>query len=133
MRSLLPSPQRFNPKAVRRPLPPLLFALALLSARLLGAAGATPAESPARLECGSVPSAILGHAVDYCVALPPGYDASESTHYPTLYFLHGLFENERSWSEHGGEQIWEDLTQQEQLGKFLVVLPDGGKSFYVNS
>jgi len=75
----------------------------------------------------------MGHSVNYCVALPPDYDSSGSTRYPTLYFLHGLFENERSWSERGGQRIWEDLIRQAQLGKFLVVLPDGGRTFYVNS
>src|SRR5271157_6263657 len=61
---------------------------------------------PARIECGSMASAILGHAVDYCVALPPGYDA-DAARYPVLYFLHGLFENEKSWSERSGQQTWE--------------------------
>ena len=107
---------------------------ALLLARAAPALSAgLPTDSPARIECGSVPSAILGHSVDYCVALPPGYDPSQSTRYPTLYFLHGLFENERSWIERGGESIWEGLIKRGQLGNFLVVLPDGGKTFYVNS
>jgi S-formylglutathione hydrolase FrmB len=67
------------------------------------------------------------------VAFPPGFDASGASRYPTLYFLHGLFENDRSWSERGGEQLWEDLSAHGEIGKFLVVLPDAGKSFYVNS
>jgi len=66
------------------------------------------------------------------VALPPEYGSS-AARYPTLYFLHGLFENQRSWSERGGQQVLEGLWDQGEVGKFLVVLPDGGKSFYVNS
>jgi len=88
--------------------------------------------STARVDCESFPSTILGHAVDYCAALPPGYD-NGSKRYPVLYFLHGLFENEKSWSEHTGQQIWEELMSKGTIGKFLVVLPDGGKTFYVNS
>lgn len=98
-----------------------------------------PLPSPARaegvttLECGSVSSSILGRPVNYCVAVPAGYGASGSTRYPTLYFLHGLFENDRSWSERGGQQVVNDLLSQGQIGEFLVVLPDAGRTFYVNS
>ena len=87
----------------------------------------------ATLNCEAIPSSILGRAVNVCVALPVNYASSAPARYPTLYFLHGLFENERRWSERGGQQVLEDLQEQGQLGKFLVVLPDGGKTFYVNS
>ena len=83
------------------------------------------AESAAKADCGSIDSKILGHAVNYCVVTPPGYDASGATRYPTLYYLHGLFEHERSWIDRGGQQVWEDLTSKGELGKFIVVLPDG--------
>ncbi len=88
---------------------------------------------PATLDCETIESSILGRGINVCVALPDDYDARASDHFPTLYFLHGLFENERSWSERGGQQILEDLRRQGQLGDFIVVLPDGGKTFYVNS
>ena len=67
-----------------------------------------------------------------CVVLPSGYDSS-SDRFPVLYFLHGLFENERSWSERGGLQVLEGLWDESDVGKFIVVLPDGGKTFYINS
>ena len=86
----------------------------------------------AHVDCDSISSAILGRAVEYCVALPPGYDAGDSR-YPLLYYLHGLFEHDRSWSEHSGQQTWEGLMSQGKIGKFIVVMPEGGKSFYVNS
>ncbi len=91
------------------------------------------AADSARDDCGSIDSKILGHPVNYCVVTPPGYDASGATRYPTLYYLHGLFEHERSWIDRGGQQIWEDLTSKGETGKFIVVLPDGGRSIYVNS
>ena len=98
------------------------------------ASSAAPSPASAlRSECPSIPSAILGRLVNYCVVLPDDYASSIGTRYPTLYFLHGLFENERSWLERGGLQVLEELLNQGQLGKFLVVLPDGGKTFYVNS
>jgi S-formylglutathione hydrolase FrmB len=105
--------------------------LALLAWTLV-AGPACAQTSTARVDCDSLPSAILGRAIDYCVALPPGYDAGAGR-YPVLYYLHGLFENEKSWSEHSGQSIWENLMSQGRIGKFIVVMPDGGKSFYVNS
>lgn len=85
------------------------------------------------LDCSSVASAILGRSVNVCVALPAGYDSLASPRYPTLYFLHGLFENERRWSERGGKEVLDDLVTRGEVGKFLVVLPDGGRTFYINS
>jgi len=91
------------------------------------------AQSPSvRIDCEVVPSTILGRGVEYCVALPPGYDAG-SQRYPVLYYLHGLFEEARSWSEHSGQQTWQNLMKEGKIGKFIVVMPDGGKTFYVNS
>jgi S-formylglutathione hydrolase FrmB len=88
--------------------------------------------SAARVDCGSISSAVLRRAVAFCIALPPGYEAG-SARYPALYFLHGLFENELTWSEQSGQETWETLMSQGKIGKFIVVMPDGGKSFWVNS
>jgi S-formylglutathione hydrolase FrmB len=97
------------------------------SARPVGPPSATT------IECEALPSAILGHSVNTCVALPADYASAPNTRYPVLYFLHGLFENETSWSERGGKQILDNLLSDGQVGKFLVVLSDGGRTFYVNS
>ena len=90
------------------------------------------AQSTAHVSCESIFSAILGRDVSYCVALPPGYE-SGSQRYPLLYYLHGLFEDAQSWSEHSGQQTWESLMRDSKIGKFIVVMPDGEKTFYVNS
>jgi S-formylglutathione hydrolase FrmB len=109
----------------------------LVSALILGSAHEVyPWPRPgttAKVECSSISSAILGHAVNFCIVFPPDYEASANKRYPTLYFLHGLFENERSWIDRGGEQMWDNLTAEGELTKFIVILPDGGRSFYVNS
>jgi len=110
----------------------LLTAALILGSAHAFCAGPHP-QSAAKTECSTVPSAILGHSVDYCIAFPPGYDASSNKRYATLYFLHGLFEDEHSWMDRGGEQIWESLTEQGAIGNFIVVLPAGGRTFYVNS
>ena len=84
------------------------------------------------IECDAYPSAILGRSVNTCVALPADY-ASSKMRYPVLYFLHGLFENETSWSERGGKHILDNLVSDGHVGNFIVVLPDGGRTFYINS
>ncbi len=104
----------------------------LLIAIILFAKSAAAQNSPSRLDCGSLPGKVLSHPVAYCVALPPGYDVG-NPRYPVLYFLHGLFENEKSWREHSGRATWETLMSKGTIGKFIVVMPDGGESFYVNS
>jgi S-formylglutathione hydrolase FrmB len=112
-------------------LAPGLVSILVISAVARSVHG-SPSPTVTKIECSSLSSAILGRSVNYCVALPADYGAS-TTRYPTLYFLHGLFENERSWSERGGQEVLDGLVSQGQVGKFLVVLPDGGKTFYINS
>lgn len=108
------------------------MAALLATAALSVAAHAAPPAPSASLQCEAIPSAVLGRPVGVCVALPPGYEGS-TRRYPVLYFLHGLFENEHSWSDRGGRQVLENLWGQGEVGDFLVVLPDGGKTFYVNA
>jgi S-formylglutathione hydrolase FrmB len=108
-----------------------VFALAAL---LLTACFSAPsARSQGRAECRSAPSRILGHAVPYCAILPPTYDAHQTQRYPILYSLHGLGGNSQTLIESGGLDLIEDLWQQKRLGEFLIVTPDAGRSFYVNS
>jgi len=92
-----------------------------------------PASAAGRAECLTAPSKILGHPVAYCVLLPPGYDAEKSRRYPILYLLHGLGDNEQMLIHSGGFNLVEDLWERHQLGDLLIVTPDGGSSFYINS
>lgn len=93
------------------------------------------AQAQSRIDCNVLHSRILGQTVHYCVLLPPGYDAdaAKPRHYPVLYFLHGLGEDERTLFDTGGWNLIEDLRQQHKIGDFLIVSPEGRRSFYVNS
>ena len=91
------------------------------------------ARGSGRGECDSLPSKILARTVPYCVLLPPSYDSDEERHYPVLYFLHGLRDNQEMFLHSGGINLVEDLWEQHQLGEFLIVTPAGGTSFYLNS
>ncbi len=109
--------------------PALSAALVVLSCCAL----APSVRAAGRAECLSMPSKILARGVSYCVLLPPGYEAQKTRRYPVLYFLHGLGDNEQSLVNSGGFNLIEDLREQGELGEFLIVTPDGDRSFYINS
>ncbi len=102
----------------------------------------SPAHAQGRIECGSVPSRILPESVRYCAFLPSTYDAAatgktpqtkDGLRYPVLYDLHGLGDNEQSLMNTGVWSQIQDLRQQHKIGEFLIVTPDAGRSFYINS
>jgi len=103
----------------------------------LAALAAFPLHAQSRIDCNALNSRILKHPVHYCVYLPASYDAGAAKHppqtYPVLYFLHGLGDNERTLFNSGGWTMLDDLRQQHKLGEFLIVAPEGGRSFYINS
>ncbi len=87
----------------------------------------------ASAECLSVPSRILHRSVGYCAILPPGYAADKARRYPVLYLLHGLGENRQMLIQTGGLNLVENLWDAGRMGRFLIVTPDAGSSFYINS
>ena len=107
---------------------PLLFAALFFS--FLG-------HAQSRIDCNALNSQVLKHPVHYCVYLPASYEAGAAKHpsqaYPVLYFLHGLGDNERTLFNTGGWTLLDDLRQQGKIGEFLIVAPEGGQSFYINS
>jgi len=86
-----------------------------------------------RVECNSVPSKILARNVAYCVVLPPSFDADKTRHFPILYFLHGLGDNEQFFVHSGAWNMVEDLRERGELKDFLIATPDGGAGFYIDS
>jgi S-formylglutathione hydrolase FrmB len=110
----------------------LLFALAaiVLSVSL-------SARAQSRIDCNALNSHILKHEVHYCVYLPASYDVGAAKNpaqrYPVLYFLHGLGDNEQTLFNSGGWTLLDDLRKQHKIGEFLIVAPEGGRTFYVNS
>src|SRR5579871_1806692 len=115
----------------------LKFRLLLLSATLAALAGARRTEAQSRIDCSALQSRILNQAMHYCVYLPEGYDAGAAQHpprrYPVLYFLHGLGDNEQTLFNSGGFTLIDDLRHQHKMGDFLIVAPEGRRSFYINS
>ncbi len=95
------------------------------------------AHAQRHIDCNALQSRLLGQKVHYCVMLPAGYDPATAgrspRRYPVLYFLHGLGDNEQTLFKGGGWDVIEDLRQQGQISDFLVVAPEGKRSFYINS
>lgn len=96
-----------------------------------------PLHAQSRIDCDALNSRILKYPVHYCVYLPASYDAGAGKHpvqnYPVLYFLHGLGDNERTLFNSGGWTLLDDLRQQHKMGEFLIVAPEGRRSFYINT
>jgi S-formylglutathione hydrolase FrmB len=109
--------------------------LILLSLLLSLAPGRSAAQS--RIDCNALNSRILKQVIHYCVYLPAGYDAGAPQHpakrYPILYFLHGLGDNEQTLFNSGGWTLLDDLRNHHKMGDFLIVAPEGRRSFYINS
>src|ERR1700732_4753795 len=96
------------------------------------------AHAQSRIDCDALNSKVLKYVVHFCVYLPAGYDSAPANpsaptrRYPVLYFLHGLGDNEQTLFNSGGWTLLDDLRRQRKIGEFLIVAPEGRRSFYVN-
>jgi S-formylglutathione hydrolase FrmB len=71
--------------------------------------------------------------VEYSIYLPADYDKS-NRRYPVLYLLHGYTDDETGWTQFGEAQVIADrLTQSGEAAPMIIVMPDGGVTWYLNS
>ena len=119
----------------------VVLALVSLTAQAQGNSAVTPAPATApaknsaaagRIEYAEFLSVSLGRNVRYAVSLPPGYAQKTSQRYPVVIFLHGLNNDERSWEEHCMEGKLEALRAANRIGDFIIAVPYGANSFYLN-
>lgn len=92
-------------------------------------------ESGARVEFKSFQSQALGREMRYSIFLPSSYDSSDQN-YPVIYFLHGMNNDETSWcvQRYGSQHIQVDhLMASHKVPEFLMVHPDGERSFYTDA
>jgi S-formylglutathione hydrolase FrmB len=94
---------------------------------------ASPLFATGRVECNSITSKILARGVPFCVVLPPSFDADKARHFPVLYFLHGLGDNEQFFIHSGAWNLVEDMREKGELGDFLIATPAARSSFYINA
>lgn len=86
-----------------------------------------------RTDCGSIQSKLLPYKVGYCAVLPPGFSAHPAKKYPALYFLHGLGGDQTFLVSSGAWNVIADGWERHSLGEFVVITPQAGRSFYINS
>jgi len=117
---------------MKRNLPILVFFMLSCGLASLGQSA-----TQSRIDCSALDSKVLKQTVHFCVYLPSGYDegaAQQPTRrYPVLYFLHGLGDNEQTLFHSGGWTLLDDLRKRGRMGDFLIVSPEGRRSFYINS
>jgi S-formylglutathione hydrolase FrmB len=85
-----------------------------------------PAASQPTVRDASFDSASLGRAMKYRILLPAGYERGVRR-YPVLYLLHGLM---------GSYIDWDTKTHLAEYAaplQLLIVMPDAGDSWYMNS
>ncbi len=106
--------------------PVYIFCLSLLSSLCI-------AQSGTLKESLSVNSKVLGKEVKYSIYLPHGYENTNRS-YPVLYLLHGYTDDETGWTQFGEVQHIADKTiAAGEAPATIIVMPDGGVSFYINS
>jgi S-formylglutathione hydrolase FrmB len=87
------------------------------------------------IEFKSFDSKMLGMPEQYSVFLPPSFSKNSSRTYPVIYFLHGLNNDETSWTVERYGHIQNTIETMMLSGKIpesIVVNPRGGSSFYCN-
>ena len=114
----------------RRALSLKIVSLAIL---LLLLTHASVSHAEGRAECATIKSAILGRPVRYCAYVPAIFDTDKAKQFPVLYYLHGLGDNEQSMLNAGGWDLIEDMRRTGRVGDFVVLAPNGGHTFFMNS
>ena len=107
-------------------------AFVFLVLALSGLAAAAVARAGTVLEDLRAPSPALGGEIAYSLYLPDGIVEGERL--PTLYLLHGYNGGQREWLKGGRlEALLDRLIGEGSLPPLIAVMPQGGKSWYVDS
>jgi len=95
--------------------------------------------APLRAQSGEVreglvmQSQVLKKATRYSIYLPPGFEMSKRL-YPVLYLLHGYTDDDSAWIHYGEmAHIMDEAIARREVTPMIVVMPDGGTSWYVNN
>ncbi|HYK91286.1 MAG TPA: alpha/beta hydrolase family protein [Acidobacteriota bacterium] len=87
------------------------------------------------VEFKTLDSAALGTTEPYSIFLPPSFNKEPTRTYPVVYFLHGLNNDQTSWTvERYGhlQNRIEDMILAGKVPEFIMVHPWGNNSFYCN-
>ncbi|MDQ6676523.1 MAG: esterase family protein [Acidobacteriota bacterium] len=99
---------------------------AILFAAVLPAAEVKIGVAAQTVHTVKVHSESLGEDRNVNVLLPLDYESS-TARYPVLYLLHGYGDDQSAWS------YMTNLSGYASQHRIIIVMPDGSKSFYINS
>ena len=88
-----------------------------------------------RIEFRKFYSPALNKLAQYSIYLPPAYDLKPKSEFPTVYFLHGMFNDHTSWTQkqYGNLPLLiEKNFLQDNVPQFVMVHPNGENSFYTD-
>lgn len=107
----------------------LLFSSSFLGSIAAQAPVSGASSLPAGLKTVEFYSRSIDRQMKFDIVLPPGYEQTENTEkrFPVLYLLHGYMQNYTVWGRFLGA-----AEQAQRLGDLIVVMPDGGNSWYLN-
>lgn len=97
-----------------------------VSAQTPSASPPMPPPLPAGLQTVEFFSPAVDRTMKYDIVLPPDYGA-ENERYPVLYLLHGYMQNYTVWGRNLAAAFY-----AAELGDLIIVMPDGGNSWFVN-
>jgi enterochelin esterase family protein len=82
----------------------------------------------------SFASRALGAPLRYSLYLPDAYARQPEVRFAVIYLLHGYGGNDREWTERGqADAILDRLIGEGEAPPVIAVMPDAGKSWYVDS
>jgi len=80
-----------------------------------------------------IESKILKKTLQYSIYLPADYEAS-NRYYPITYLLHGYSDDHMGWIQFGEVHlIADEAIEKRELAPMIIVMPDGGVSWYINN
>lgn len=75
----------------------------------------------------SIQSQVLGVKRYFMVYLPAGFQRNPEQHYPILYLLHGLTDDERAWQDKGQmDRVADELMASGEARQMVIVMPCAG-------
>lgn len=104
----------------------LVFSLYFLTAVSAQELELSPVEIPPGLSTVEFFSPAVNRNMKFDIVLPEDYETS-TQRYPVLYLLHGYMQNYTIWGRNLAASFY-----ARNLNDLILVLPDGGNSWYVN-
>jgi putative tributyrin esterase len=104
----------------------VLSLLAITAAAQTSAASSAAPPLPTGLQTVEFFSPAVDRSMKYDIVLPENYDA-QTERYPVLYLLHGYMQNYTVWGRNLAAAFY-----AAELGDLIIVMPDGGNSWFIN-